>query len=104
MLYYSKVMLYYSDLFQKREQKWATSLHLQAARRVPKFHPHAAVRLLSDINPWRPDLGQYGHRFFEEVLRPNPISTVGKLEALRRQLGHPRPLRSRARPLALHIR
>jgi len=67
------------------------SQHLRDYRSVPLFHPNASVRLLNDINPWRP--GIRGHQFYEQVLRPNPVSTVREIEAFRKELeiGDERP-------------
>jgi hypothetical protein len=78
--------VYSSPGFTERRQM-ATSLHLQAARAVPKFHPNAITRLVNNICPWNPDSGKYGYRYYHEVLLPNPGISVGEAEALRSKLG-----------------
>jgi hypothetical protein len=63
----------------------AASQHLRDYRSLPLFRPDASVGLLNFINPY-PGPSR-GHDFWERVLRPHPVSTVGELEAIRIKLG-----------------
>lgn len=48
--------------------------HYVAYRNQPKFDLGASLKLISQVNPWRP--GTPGHRFYTMVLTKNP-ATVG---------------------------